>query len=138
MFKNQYYKIRAFTLFLSAFFIVNVFAGQTEPMSQQALLKVLKSSPDTLVVLDVRSKLEYTQGHIAGAINISHDEIEHNLAQLHLFRDKKVVVYCRSGRRASIAEHILSENGFNKLYHLTGDMNGWLDANLPVVSSKIP
>lgn len=121
------------TFVVSSFFMVNALAGQTPIMSQQALIEAISQDKSTVVVLDVRSEAEFNKGHIKGAINVSHDTVEKNLTKLAPYKDKKVVVYCRSGRRAGIAEHILAENGFTNLYHLAGDMNAWVAAELPTV-----
>ena len=124
-----------FTLVLSLFTFV-AFAGSTPQIAQQDLLTALNKAENNIVIIDVRTPDEYNQGHIAGAINVSHDTIEDNLATLAKYKSNSVVVYCRSGRRAAFAESILSENGFKNLQHLTGDMNGWLKAKLPVVSNN--
>jgi len=117
-------------------FTATVLAGETPQISQQALLAALKAPNNDIVLLDVRSEDEYNHGHVAGAINISHDAIEENLKQLIQYKNSTVVVYCRSGRRAGLAENILSSSGFNNLHHLTGDMNAWLEAKLPVVANE--
>ena len=117
-------------------FATLVFAADTQPISQQELLTALKAPEHNIVILDVRSEGEYNQGHVANAINISHDMVAEKLSQLAQYKDSTVVVYCRSGRRAGVAEDILTKNGFNNLRHLTGDMNGWLEAKLPVVSNE--
>ena len=44
--------------------------------------------------------------------------------ELNDYREKKIIVYCRSGNRSGIATRILSENGFNAL-NMIGGMNGW-------------
>lgn len=111
-------------------------ASETPQISQQELLTALKKANNNIVVLDVRSVEEYEDGHVAGAINTSHDTVADNLNKLSQYKDNTVVVYCRSGRRAAFAENILAENGFKNLRHLTGDMNGWLKADLPVVVGK--
>lgn len=113
-----------------------IFAGETPQISQQDLLTALKAPKHNIVVLDVRSAQEYKNGHIVDAINVSHNTITENLNFLSQYKDKTVVVYCRSGRRAGVAEHILAENNFRDLRHLTGDMNAWLKAKLPVVTAK--
>lgn len=123
--------ILAFSLFSTA-----VFASETPQISQQELLTALKAPSHNIVVLDVRSEEEYKNGHLVDAINISHNTVAEKLDQLSQYKNSTVVVYCRSGRRAGVAEHILTENGFNNLRHLTGDMNGWLKAELPVVTTK--
>lgn len=123
--------------FLSVFALLtfSAFAEQTQSISQQELLELIKTpSPQNFVVLDVRTEQEFNEGHIAGALNISHDQVSSNLAQLASFKDKLVIVHCRSGKRAAKAENILTENGFSQLRHLTGDMNAWQASNLPTVS----
>tara|TARA_R110002167_G_scaffold50547_4_gene147143 strand:+ start:86347 stop:86751 length:405 start_codon:yes stop_codon:yes gene_type:complete len=116
--------------------ITTVLAGEAPQISQQAFLEALKVPNNNIVLLDVRTAEEYNEGHIAGAINISHNAIEENLKQLTQYKNSTVVVYCRSGHRAGIAANILSSNGFTNLQHLTGDMNGWIEAKLPVVNSE--
>jgi len=123
--------ILAFSLFSTA-----VFASETPQISQQQLLTALKAPSHNIVVLDVRSEEEYKNGHLVDAINMSHNTVAEKLDQLSQYKNSTVVVYCRSGRRAGVAEHILTENGFKNLRHLTGDMNGWLKAGLPVVTTK--
>jgi rhodanese-related sulfurtransferase len=123
------------TLVFSLFSTV-IFAGETPQITQQDLITALKAPKHNIVVLDVRSAQEYENGHIRDAINVSHNTISENLNFLSQYQNKTVVVYCRSGRRAGVAEHILSENGFKDLRHLTGDMNGWLEAKLPIVTGK--
>ncbi len=109
--------------------------AQTPSMSQAQLLSLLNAPKSVeLLVLDVRSPEEFSDAHIAGAINISYDQLAQQYQQLAKFKDKTVVVYCRSGRRAGIAEALLAEKGFSRLRHLSGDMNGWQAANLPTVS----
>jgi len=87
------------------------------------------------VLLDVRTVEEYTAGHIPTSINVPVDEIESKLNSLSGFKDKPIVVYCRSGRRAGKAMSILQEKGFTNLLHLEGDMNGWQAAKRTTVQA---
>jgi len=125
-------KIPFITLFISLF--VNLaFANSNDNISQTALQTMMKSSTNAnVVLLDVRSPEEYAEGHVPGAINISHTKIKDNLAQLLNHKNDTIIVYCRSGHRAGIAKTILVKNGFTKIRHLSGDMNGWYDAKLPI------
>lgn len=108
-------------------------AEQTTPISQQALLKLMADSPANMIVLDVRTPKEFQSGHIEGAVNVRHDQINENLKKILSYKDKTVVVHCRSGRRAATAENALRAAGFSDLRHLEGDMNGWVSANLPII-----
>jgi len=109
-------------------------AEKTTKISQQELLSLMaQANNQSFVVLDVRTAEEFDEEHIAGAVNVSHSEIEDNIAKLAGYKDKLVIVHCRSGRRAASAESDLLANGFKQLRHLEGDMNGWQEKKLPLV-----
>ena len=84
------------------------------------------------VILDVRSPEEYAAGHIPGAINVPYDQISAHLDSLESFRGQEIVVYCRSGRRAGIAETALVEAGFSGVLDLEGHMQSWAQSEHPV------
>ena len=83
------------------------------------------------LILDVRSAEEFAEGHVPGALNVPHSEIASRLATLGSIQ-KPVLVYCRSGRRADIALKALADLGFERLYHLDGDMQAWQSDSLPI------
>jgi phage shock protein E len=88
-------------------------------------MAVSAAQDSEVLLLDVRSEQEFASGRVPGAKNIPYDELEARLSELRAYSDKTVVLYCHSGRRASIAESYLSANGFTQLYHLQGDMQAW-------------
>ena len=88
------------------------------------------------VLLDVRSAEEFAAGHIPGAIHIPYDEIPMRLAELAEYRDTEIVVYCRTGRRAGIAEATLREAGFSSVSDLDGHMREWTAARHPVTDPQ--
>jgi rhodanese-related sulfurtransferase len=95
--------------------------------------ETLLSTPDTRrLILDVRTKSEYDEGHVPGAILVPHKDIELHLAGIQSFKDKPVVVYCETGIRARKAMSVLQEAGFTQLQHLAGDMTDWRKNNRPV------
>lgn len=83
-------------------------------------------------ILDVRSEAEYAAGHVPGAILLPHDQLPARLDELEPYRGSELVVYCRSGRRAGIAEATLAQAGFTHLVHLEGDWRAWSAAGLPI------
>ena len=84
------------------------------------------------MVVDVRTAAEFAAGHVPGARNVSHDELPARLAELATIKDKQVVLYCRSGRRTTIAADTLRRAGFSDLAHLEGDWLEWEAAKRPV------
>ena len=87
--------------------------------------KELISKDNDLIILDVRTKEEYDQGHIDGAILIPYDEIETHVKDIEKSKDKPLLVYCRSGRRSSIAIKTLKNKGFKKIYHMYEGYMNW-------------
>lgn len=84
------------------------------------------------VVLDVRSPDEYRMGHVPGAINIPHRQIGARLDELTDAKQRGLVVYCEGGPRTEYAESVLRQAGFERVYHLEGDMGAWRMNRLPV------
>lgn len=81
------------------------------------LKNILESNEDYLL-LDIRTKEEFDEQKIDGAINIPLTELLFNIDDIDEYRDKKVVVYCRSGHRSITACNLLSMEGFEVLYNL--------------------
>jgi phage shock protein E len=107
--------------------------GPSSPkITPTELVDALAKKDADVVVLDVRTPEEFAAGHVPGARNIPHGQLASRLAELADARDKKIVLYCRSGRRASIAEGVLKEAGFTQLRHLEGDFPAWESAQRPV------
>lgn len=100
---------------------------QVEP--QEA---VLKMNHEDALVLDVREPAEFSQGHIPRARHIPLGELARRLNELDKFRDRPIIVACRSGHRSAGACGILARNGFQNVYNLAGGMIAWEAANLPV------
>ncbi len=62
------------------------------------------------ILLDVRTPDEYNQSHIKDAINIPYDSIDENI---ELDKSKKIMVYCKSGKRSNIAYNKLTNLGYD-------------------------
>jgi len=67
------------------------------------------------VVIDVRTKKEFDQGHLKNAVNIPHTEIKEKIENHVADKNRKIIVYCRSGRRSGIAKDILDEMGYRNV-----------------------
>lgn len=85
------------------------------------------------LVLDVRDKKDFGNGHISGAVHVPYSQLEDRAAD---FADKKaqpVVVVCKMGQHSSAAGKKLKELGFENVRRLSGGMAEWNAAGLPVV-----
>jgi len=63
-----------------------------------------------ITLLDVREDDEYKNGHIPNTLHIPLNKLEANLNKLS--KDKKILVYCRSGNRSISASRILKKHGY--------------------------
>ena len=108
--------------------------GELAPLSQDAYLALPQSGAQAPFVLDVRTPEEFVTGHVPGAVNIPYDQVAARLAEVP--KDKDVVLYCRSGRRAGMAAEVLAANGYTRLKHLEGDMPAWIEKGRPVDAPK--
>ena len=84
------------------------------------------------VLLDVRTPLEFAAGHIAVAINIPHELVPVRFAELVGHKERDIIIYCRSGMRASHAARALQQNGFVRLALLSGHMQSWHTSGRPL------
>ena len=79
----------------------------------------LKEKEDSTILLDVRTKEEYEEGHIPGSINVELDYIN---TVKDVIKDKtsKIYLYCRSGHRSGIALNAMKELGYTDLTNIGG------------------
>jgi rhodanese-related sulfurtransferase len=84
------------------------------------------------LVLDVREPDEFTSGHLPKAKHIPLKELQARLPELAKFKDKPIIVTCRSGARSGSACRALSKAGFTQVHNLKGGVPAWQQANLPV------
>lgn len=75
------------------------------------------------VILDVRSKDEYSGGHIKGSVNVPLNNLNNYISKLS--KDKPVITCCASGMRSASAKSILQSNGFKEVHN----GGGWMSLN---------
>lgn len=99
---------------MAGFVAENVLKGRMEPMYIEDLENYDKENS---ILLDVRTEIEYNNGHIEGSINIPVDDLRQRLGELD--KSKEILEYCQVGLRGYIASRILTQNGY-KVKNLTG------------------
>lgn len=72
------------------------------------------------VIVDTRTKLEYSAGHIAGSVLLPHDSIDQTIASVAPDKTTPIILYCRSGNRAGIAKRVLNDMGYENVVNLGG------------------
>ena len=82
--------------------------------------KEIMDSEKGYIILDVRTQEEYDEGHIPGAIVISHEEITEKAEGVLTDKNQLILVYCRSGRRSKLAAEALVELGYTNIKEFGG------------------
>jgi len=97
-------------------------------------LKQAIDNRQRVIVLDVRERAEYAEGHIPGARNIPVDELSARAIR-ELPRSNLVVAYCTCTEDglSKVARQILIERGFPRVLILRGGLASWQQAGLPTV-----
>jgi phage shock protein E len=90
----------------------------------------------TNVVLDVRTKKEYQEGHIPGSILIDYNSPDFDKEIARLDKNKTYLVHCAAGGRSSNACKKMSKMDFKNLYNLEGGMRAWAKEGKPVEKVK--
>lgn len=98
-------------------------------------------------LLDVRTPAEYSYSHIEGAtliplknvpshdpVNLSEDQLLPNrMNELPKNKNTKIVVYCYTGKRGSVASQMIADAGYKNVYNIQGGLTAWVNAGCPVV-----
>jgi rhodanese-related sulfurtransferase len=103
--------------------------GTVTMNAQQA--QSLLTDPD-LLILDVRTPQEFGEGHIKNARLIPVAELGGRIAEIAAWKEKPVLVYCRSGGRSASAAQMLVGAGFKKINNLAGGIGAWSVAGFTV------
>jgi rhodanese-related sulfurtransferase len=111
-------------------------------------------SSDEVFILDVRTPVEYNYTHIKGANLIPlrnvplHDPVnlsDEGLLAWHIKnnkdlpknKDAKILVYCFSGKRSSVASQMLVQSGYKRVYNMQSGITEWVNARYPIVIDPI-
>ena len=95
-------------------------------------LKVLELDPN-VVILDVRTPVEFKLGRLADAVNINYYSFSFKNRIRELDRDKTYLLHCQTGVRSGRSIPIMLAEGFKNVIHMDGGYKSWKDQGLPVV-----
>ena len=105
-------------------YLLSAFWSCSQSDTIESLSALNLVSNDDYYFLDVRTLKEHKVKSIPNTDCIPVQEIKERMEELNDYRDKKIIVYCRSGNRSGTATKILNENGFNAI-NMIGGMNEW-------------
>lgn len=106
--------------------------SQVRDIGPQQLSALLEAGEIRLI--DVRRDDEVATGMIPGAEHIAMDDFDP--AKVTSGDDRKIVLYCRSGRRSRLTGERLAAFTGEPAAHLAGGINAWKEADLPIQQSN--
>ena len=92
-----------------------------------------KTQQAGVIVLDVRTPGEFSQGHIQGAMNIDVEASTFDSEIAKLDKTKTYAVYCHSGNRSGVATQAMAKAGFTHLFNLQNGIADWMGQGMPTV-----
>jgi rhodanese-related sulfurtransferase len=120
---------------LTVLFLAGCASSEEAPTIDPAALQAKLAAGERVVVLDVRTREEFAEGHIPGALNIPHTELAGRLDEVDA--DAEIAVHCMVGPRARLGEATLIEAGRERVLHIEGGYRAWSAAGLPVSKPEV-
>ena len=102
-------------------------SNNTGTLDAEAFDQMVRKSSEE-IILDVRTRGEFEEGHIPGAVLIDVNESDFKQEANSLDKSKPVFVYCAAGIRSKKAAAILKDSGFKTIYHLEDGLKAWSKA----------
>ncbi len=94
--------------------------------------QALSMNKQGALLLDVREPAEYSALHAPNAKLIPLGQLSARLQEIAEYKDKPIVVICRSGRRSAIAVSQLQEAGYKQASNVKGGMLAWESNGLEI------
>ena len=91
---------------------------------------------DNAVMIDMRNDKDYQAGHIVNAIHLP-EYNDSSIKRLEKFRERPLIIYCRSGQRSAGVCSKLRKQGFEPVYNLKCGVLAWQNASLPLSRSRV-
>jgi phage shock protein E len=89
-----------------------------------------KSKSGEAVILDVREKDEWDEGHIPDAIHMSRGTIELDIEEKVPDSDAMIICHCGGGGRSALAAESLQKMGYKNVRSMAGGLKAWRAAGL--------
>jgi rhodanese-related sulfurtransferase len=86
-------------------------------------------------VIDLRDQADFRKGHIVDAINIPYAKFSERGEELDKLRERPVILVCKMGQYSSAIGKQLQQKGFKQVYRLSGGINEWQAAQLPLIKA---
>ena len=90
---------------------------------------------ENAVLVDMRNDKDYREGHIVNAVHVPAEQND-AAGKLDKYRDRPLIVCCRSGNQSLRLCSELTKKGFASVYNLKGGLHAWQQAGLPLSKGR--
>lgn len=104
---------------------------KAKELSPQSAVDMINN--ESAVIIDLRDKESFKNGHIIDSINVTIEDFEQ--AKMNKYKNKPLILVCARGLQTPAAAAKLHTQGYNALV-LAGGIAAWQTADLPLVKSK--
>ena len=87
---------------------------------------------EEVVIIDLRSTKDFSQGHILKSMNIPLNEFDQHLERIKPLKNQAVILVNSNDSMTSSIASKLHKNDFTRIYVLAGGINAWKEAKLPL------
>jgi sulfur-carrier protein adenylyltransferase/sulfurtransferase len=109
---------------------------QVPEWSPSQVQDALSQQNDDLVLIDVREKYEWNEGHIPGALHVPRGFLELQIEEAVPDKSKQVVLYCAGGVRSLMAGNTLQQMGYDNVISMRGGFGQWKGSGLNFVQPR--
>ena len=95
------------------------------------------SDNQDIVLVDVREKYEWNEGHIPGAVHVPRGFLELQIEEAVPDKSKTVLLYCAGGVRSLMAGKTLQDMGYDNAISMSGGFGQWKASGLPFVQPRV-
>jgi len=113
---------------------------QARAATKHITIKELKQAIDDdadVLILDVRTPIEYEVAHIPEAVNIPRGLLEFSIWSVVPDQQETIYVYCKTGARAALATKVLNDLGYSHAIAVDSGGVEWLKAGYPIQTAII-
>ena len=90
-----------------------------------------KSKSGEALIVDVREKDEWDEGHIPGATHMSRGTVELDIEEKVPDTNAMIICHCGGGGRGALATESLQKMGYKNVRSMAGGFKAWKAAELP-------
>ena len=115
---------------LFALLIVSFTSTSSKVIGNQQITTMMNR--ENAVVIDVRSKADFSKGHLLGSINIPVAKLKDAASEVENYRERPIILVDANGMQTSSSAQQLQKMGISQLYRMQGGIISWTNDNLPL------